>query len=179
MIGQMTGQMRPAPKNSSEQAVNERSVRRHNEILVAIDGLHALSRRGLWRLLLFVAASAAALWLNDSALFAALPGPLGEILGDPPPVALIHGVLVVSSVSGLILIAGRVTGDARPCPSWLQFGMSTVFYLLYASSNELNQFFPLVFFAGLTLLFLEYLAIAVQTSRVIQEEREQLGRMLQ
>ena len=178
MIGHMTGQIKPGPKQSPEEIINNNPNRLRKEILMTIDALHALSRQGLWRVLLFLVVSAIALCFRSLDLFGILPGAVQAALGDPPPASLIHIVLAVSTISGLILIAGRTTGDAKPGSGWLQFGMASVFYPIYAVSNVLDEVFPVVLFAGLTVLLLEYAAIAAQASRAIDEERERLGRMI-
>lgn len=179
MIGQMTGHMRPAPKNSPGNVWEHMtdSNRRREEIIKTIDGLYVTSRRGLWRLLLFLVISTVALYFKNFDLFAVLPGNVQEMLGAPPPPDMIHIVLAVSTISALILIAGRTTGDAKAGPGWLQFGMSAAFYPLYAVSNVLNQAFPVIFAAGLLILVLEYAAIWAQASRAILEEKERLGRL--
>ena len=179
MIGHMTGQMKPAkhpPEDIWKDRINQ--DRRRAEIQLTIDGLHALSRRGLWRVLLFLAVSVAALCFSNLNLFALLPEGFEGFVGDPPPVFLIHIVLAVSSVSALILIAGRVTGDAKAGAGWLQLAMSAAFYPLYGMANVLNELFPVVFFAGLTILVLEHLVVAGEAARVIREERERLGNMI-
>jgi len=179
MIGQMTGQMRPAPKNSAASPWENRwdYGRRREELKESINGLYAQSRRGLWRLLLFLVCSAAALRLRNLDLFAALPENVREIIGAPPPLAMIHILLAVSCVSALILIAGRGTENSQGCNSWVQFGLSVFFYPLYAAANVLDSCFPLVFATGLLILGLDHFAIWANAVREIREEKELLGKM--
>jgi hypothetical protein len=179
MIGQMTGQMRPAPKNSPAAPWEKRWVygRRREEISETINGLYTLSRRGLWRLILFLVCSAAALRLRNIDLFAAFPENVREIIGAPPPLALIHTLLAVSCVSALILIAGRGAENSRECNGWLQFGLAVSFYPLYAAANVLDSCFPVVFASGLLVLTLDHLANWVKAVGAIREEKERLGRM--
>jgi hypothetical protein len=179
MIGQMTGQMRPAPKNAPADPWEKRwdYGRRREEITETINGLYTLSRRGLWRLLLFLVCSAASFRLRNLDLFAALPENVREIIGAPPPLALIHTVLAVSCVSALILIAGRGTENSRECNGWLQFGLSVFFYPLYAAANVLDSSFPVVFATGLLILVLDHFTIWAKAVREIREEQERLGRM--
>lgn len=176
MIGQMTGQMRPGmPHSSRERWENtSESHRRREEVLRHLDRLYALSRRGLWRLFLFLLISVAALCSRDSDLLSMVPENLRPIIGAPPPVGLIHLVLAISTVSALILLAGRTTGDARPGPGWLQFGLSSFFYPLYAGSNALNEAFPAIFAAGLIVLTLEHFTNWSHTCKLIREEKERL-----
>jgi hypothetical protein len=180
MIGQMTGQMKPGPKSSLENVREKRTDfgRRHEEIQCAIDDLYALSRRGLWKLVLFLGISSAALQARDFDLFSTLPENVREILGVPPPPDLVHVVLAVSTISALILIAGRGADHARGSVGWLRFGMSAFFYPLYAMSNSLGTWFPLVCIAGLVTIAFEHLTVWSQTSRVIHEEKERLARMV-
>ena len=128
-------------------------------------------------MILFLGISASALRCRSFDLFAVLPENFREALGAPPPVDLIHLVLAASTVSALILIAGRA-GEGR-CGSggWLQFGMSVFFYPLYAVTNTLETWFPAVFAAGLIVLVVEHFSVWARASRAIQEEKERLERM--
>jgi hypothetical protein len=179
MIGQMTGQLKPGPKSSRESAWEKRSDtgQRREEILHSIDDLYALSRRGLWKLLLFLGISTAALQARDLDLFGVLPENVREVLGAPPSPELVHLVLAISTISALILHSGRGADHARGSAGWLQFGMAAFFYPLYAMSNTLGTWFPLVCVAGLITIFFEHLAVWTQSSRAIHEEKERLARM--
>ena len=179
MIGHITGQMKPGPKSSPESAWEKRmdSGYRREEILHSIDDLYALSRRGLWKLLLFLGISTVALQARDFDLFGALPENVREVLGAPPSPELVHVVLAVSTISALILHYGRGTDQARSSAGWLQFGMAAFFYPLYAMSNTLGTWFPLVCVAGLVTLIFEHLNIWTQTTQAIHEEKERLARM--
>ena len=179
MIGHITAQMKPGPKNSLENAWEKRPDlgHRREEILHSIDDLYALSRRGLWKLLLFLGISTAALQARDFDLFSFFPENVREVLGAPPSPELVHVVLAVSTISALILHSGRAADHPRGSAGWLQFGMAAFFYPLYAMSNTLGTWFPLVCIAGLITLVFEHLAIWTQTSRAIHEERERLARM--
>jgi hypothetical protein len=178
MIGQMTEQMRPHPKNPPVDAWEKRDAcMRKADILHTIDGLYAISRRGLWRLILFLAISAIALHFRNFDLFAVLPENICELLGAPPPPILIHCLLTVSSCSALILIAGRGSEASSGCNGWVQFGLSVAFYALYAAANVLNEFFPAVFVAGMLILIFDHISVWVETSRAIREERERLGKL--
>lgn len=143
----------------------------------SIDDLYALSRRGLWKLLLFLGISTAALQARDLDLFGTLPENVREILGAPPSPELVHVVLAISTISALILQYGRDVDQVRGSAGWLQFGMAAFFYPLYAMSNTLGIWFPLVCGAGLVTLAFEYVTIWSQASRAIHEERERLARM--
>jgi hypothetical protein len=179
MIGHITGQMKPGPKSSLKNVWEKRANlgHRREEILHSIDDLYALSRRGLWKLLMFLGISTAALKARELDLFCVLPENVREVLGAPPSPELVHVVLAISTISALILHSGRGADYARGSSGWLQFGMAAFFYPLYAMSNTLGTWFPLVCIAGLVTLFFEHLTIWTQTSRDIHEERERLARM--
>jgi hypothetical protein len=55
--------------------------------------------------------------------------------------------------------------------------MAVFFYPLYAMSNTLGTWFPLVCVAGLITILFEHLAVWIQSSRAIHEERERLARL--
>lgn len=176
MIGHMTGHINPAPKNTQENGLKKRVNLgfQREEILHTIDNLYALSRRGLWKLLLFLGISAVALYFKSYDLFAVCPENIREVLGAPPPKELIHIVLAVSTISALILI-GRDSDSSAGGSGWIQFGMSAIFYPLYAMTNTLEANFPAVFVAGLLIISIEYVTVWFQTSRTIHEEKERLG----
>lgn len=173
MIGQISGQVGTGGKHSPEERWEKRvdPEYRRTERRARIEGLHAAAREGLWRVLIFVSASTLAACFRDADLFAGLSQGVRVILGDPPPIFLIHLILAVSILSALILIAGRVTGDAVRGTGWLQSGMLCAFYPLYALTGELEMFFPLVFSAGMLVLTLDYVAAALETARIVREER--------
>jgi len=179
MIGHMTGQMKPGAKNGLENVWENRGnvAQRREEILHSIDSLYALSRQGLWKLILFLAFSTAALQARDVDLFSTLPENIREILGCPVPPEFVHVVLAISTISALILHAGRDTDNARCSSGWLQFGMAVFYYPLYAMSNSLGTWFPLVCGAGLITIVFEHLAIWVRTSRAIHEQKVKLARI--
>jgi hypothetical protein len=182
MIGQMAGgHIKPGPKSSLGSAWEKRGdySRRRAEIRQTIDGLYATSRCGLWRMLLFLAVSIVALRFQDVELFANLPEQIREAMGAPPPPFLIHLVLAVSTVSALILIAGRGPEEnGRESAGWLQFGMAVFFYPLYATTNTLSVFFPAVFAAGLLVMVCDHAVSWHHASAAIREEKERLGRMI-
>jgi hypothetical protein len=179
MIGQMTGQMKPGPNSPQENIWEKRADLGHRrvEILHSIDDLYALSRQGLWKLLLFLGISIAALQARGFDLFGVLPENVQEVLGAPPSPELVHVVLAISTISALILQYGRGADHASGSSGWLQFGMAAFFYPLYAMSNSLGIWFPLVCVAGLVTIGFEHLSIWTQTTRAIHEERERLARM--
>jgi uncharacterized membrane protein len=171
--------MKPGPKSSVVNAWEKRTdIRgRREEILHSIDDLYAISRRGLWKLLLFLGISTVALQARDFDLFSIFPEHVQEVLGAPPSPEMVHVVLAISTISALILYSGRGADHAHCATDWLQFGMLAFFYPLYAMSNTLGTWFPLVCVAGLVTIVFEHLTVWIQTSRAIHEEKERLARM--
>lgn len=180
MIGHMTGQIKPGPKSSGVNAWEKRTDLggRREEILHSIDDLYALSRRGLWKLLLFLGISTVALKAKDFDFFSILPENIQQVLGAPPSPEMVHVMLAISTISALILHSGRGADHARCSTDWLQFGMLAFYYPLYAMSNTLGTWFPLVCVAGLITIVFEHLTVWIQTSRAIHKERERLARMI-
>lgn len=142
-----------------------------------IGRLHALARKSLWRLLLFVTVSLAAIPLREFDLLGSVSDGTAAFLGAPPPTVLIHLVLGISSVCAVILIPFRIGEDLRRGHSWTQFWVTVSFYPLYAMGNVLALYYPLVFSAGVLILVTEYLAVWSRVSREIAEQNERLGRM--
>lgn len=118
------------------------------------DELCALSRRGLWNLLLFLLISMAAFSVQDFNLFAAFSEDLWPILGSPPPPQFIHLALTIYIFCALALLPDRL--NKASCPqSWAHVGYRTIFYLFYLTANALAANFSVVFVAGLILYSLE------------------------
>src|SRR5512136_922537 len=67
-------------------------------IKTSIDDLHVFSRKGLWGMFLFLAASVLAFTFQDHSLTSVLPPEFRECLGMTPPVLLIDIVLAVSTI---------------------------------------------------------------------------------
>ncbi|ABQ26888.1 hypothetical protein [Geotalea uraniireducens] len=171
MLGHMIGQTKRLEDNHPRKAFTaaaQDDMRR----------LQSLSRRGLWAMALFLLISALALCLRDINLLVPLPEGIRQILGAPPPPILVHIALAVSTVSALVLILGRAVGSARPCHSWINIGLPTVFYPLYLVTEPLDVNFLVVLVVGLSIITLEHLTVWRYSSRAIAEERDRLGRRL-
>lgn len=135
--------------------------------------LCALSRRGLWHLLLFLLLSMAAFAGQDFDLFAAVPEDFWTLLGSPPPPQLIHLVLGIYTFCALLLLPARQT-RASLAQSWAHVGYRTVFYLFYLSGNALAANFMVVFVAGLILYGLEQSYLLLQMSKALQNAGPQI-----
>lgn len=167
-------------KESVAQVLVDRSMchgHGREEIVLAINELHALSRRGLWGILLFLSLSAGALYCSETGLLAMVPAEVRGWFGEPPPAHWLHAALAVSWLSAFVLILGRVAGDGRPTYSWCNVGLPTAFYPLYVFSDQAGTYFPAVFAAGLVLLIVEHASVMIYASKAIRAENSRLGRL--
>lgn len=142
-----------------------------------IEGLYNLSRRGLWSIFIFLAASATALHFREQTLSGLLPARLMEQLGPTPPVLLINVVLGVSTFCSLVVIAGRIYEDRRPGNSWMHLSFRVFFYVLYFISNSLNDYFYVVFISGLVVLALQHYNVWNYSSRAIESRMDVWGNL--
>lgn len=179
MLGHMIGQIKTktgATVNAgTDFATNPDHCR--EQVVATINDLHALSRRGLWGILLFLSISAATLYGSVSGLFSSLPAEVKELFGEAPPLEMLHLVLAVSWLSALVLILGKRGRDGKPAYNWWNIGLPTAFYPLYIFSDPSGAHFPAVFAAGLLLLVIEHATVTCYAARVISEESERLKHM--
>ena len=181
MIGHMIGQIKPKSA-ATAKAVAARSTTPehcHEQADATIAELHALSRRGLWGILLFLMLSAVTLYLSEAGIFAGIPADVKELFGEAPPPHLLHIVLAVSWLSAFVLILGRTGADGRPHYNWYNIGLPTAFYPLYIFSDPSGTHFPAVFAAGLALLIVEHVSVTRYAARAIREESARLNRLQQ
>jgi hypothetical protein len=176
MLGHMIGQIKPKTAATSNEVAQQstRPEQCQEQITGTINRLHALSRRGLWGILLFATLSAVTLYCHQAGLFALLPIDGKALFGDLPPSNLLHVVLAVSWLSAFVLILGRVSGDGEPTYNWCNIGLPTVFYPLYIFSDAGASNFPAVFAAGLVLLLIEHASVMLYVSKALREEKERL-----
>ena len=179
MLGHMIGQIKPKTASTSNEMVDRPITTElcRERILGTINELHALSRRGLWGILLFMVLSAVILYCSETGLFAMVPSDVKELFGAPPPAYLLHIVLAVSWLSAFVLILGRVAGDGKPGYSWCNIGLPTAFYPLYIFSDPAGTHFPAVFAAGLVLLIVEHASVSYYASKAIREEAARLDHL--
>ncbi len=181
MLGYMIGPMRPKTANPRQQAINGMAgVNPHRERIRETISMHdALSRRGLWGMLIFIAISGLALQCRAVDLFAGLPENIRCIIGAPPPTVLIHVVLAVSTFSSIIITIGRMSDEENPAGNWRRFWSSlafrSVFYLFYATANALEENFLLIFTAGMIVLVLEHFVTWFYAVKTIEREKEHLA----
>lgn len=179
MSGQAIGQMKDNTASTADR-VAERTIACHpcrERLARSIEELHALSRRGLWGLILFLSLSALALWLSQPETAALVPAAVRELLGPPPPVELLHVVLGGSWFSAFVMILGRRGADGRPGYSWSNIGLPAAFYPLYIFAEPSGTCFPVVFAAGLVLLLLEHGLALRYTTREIRKASARMKSM--
>lgn len=148
-----------------------------DQIRAKIDTLHAQSRHGLWNIVIFLVFSMAALLVRDIHILEYFTENVRQILGAPPAPFLIHIVLAVSTISGLIIIGGRLANDAEPGKRWEQLGHRTAFYFFYFFSNALNEYFMIIFLTGLSVLLLEHYHTWSYFAKAIRHEKEMMKKV--
>ena len=148
---------------------------RTNEVAIpdkinrGIDELHVFSRKGLWGMFLFLAASVLAFTFQDQSLTSILPPEFRECLGMTPPVLLIDMVLVVSTICSLILISVRIYDGREPDRNWWpHLGFRVSFYLLYFIADSLSGRIDIVFMTGIAVLALQHYHIWNYANKAIE-----------
>lgn len=132
--------------------------------------LHALSRRGIWGLLLFLTLSLGA--VQEFSFLPPLTEEMRQWLGPAPPVRMISIALVVYSFSALILTLSRIWNGSGSYRGWSHLGYLGAFYGFYGFADALGENFFAVFIAGLTILGLEYYHIRTYCNEALARERE-------
>lgn len=133
-----------------------------------IDDLYRLSRKGLLGIFIFLAASATALYFRELTLSGSVSPAFMELLASTPPVILVNIVFGASTISSLIMIAGRIHDDREPGNIWTHLWFRVFFYLLYFIVDSLNEHFYVVFISGLAVLALQHYNIWNYCSRAIE-----------
>ena len=129
---------------------------KHHPCEAKIDDLYNNSRSGLRGLLIFLGTSAIALYFSDHSLAGSLPSNIMDQLSSTPPVILINCVFGASTLSSLVLIAGRIYNDREPGNTSTHLWFRVFFYLLYFVSGALGDYFNVVFISGLVVLGLQH-----------------------
>lgn len=161
----------------SKETPSEAATHFLDQIQSKIEALHAQSRYGLWNILIFLIFSIAALMCRDINVLEYFSENVRQVLGAPPAPSLIHIVLAISTISGFIIIAGRVVNDAEPGRRWEQLGHRTAFYFFYFFSNALSHYFMIIFLAGLSVLLLEHYHIWTHYGKAIRHEKEMMKKI--
>lgn len=158
-------------KKSAPERVNENPEVLHRWYLQErIRTLHALSRRGVWGLLLFLFISLAA--VQEFSFLPSLSEEMRHWLGPAPPVRMISIALIIYSFSALILTLSRMWNGTGTYKGWSHLGYLSAFYGFYGFAEALGENFYAVFIAGLTILGLEYYHIRSYCHEALARESE-------
>jgi len=165
------------PASSAEPAANHReSPLMQQNIEADIERLFTCSRKGLWALGIFLAASIVAFQCRDLSLTGCLSATVREQLGPAPPDLLIDILQLVSTFSSLVLIAGNSYDAREPGNSWTpgniraHLGFRLVFFPLYFIADSLAAHFDFVFVSGIVVLALLHYNIWNYSSRAIEKK---------
>lgn len=163
----------PTINNTKSCAVHQQPQRSDANI----DVLYNNSRSGLRGLLIFLIASTIALYYNEHSLAGSIPGNIMDLLGSTPPVILINCVFGASTVSSLIIIAGRIYNNREPGKTSSHLWFRVFFYLLYFISGALGDYFNVVFISGLVVLGLQHYNVWNYYMRAIEINSEKCNIM--
>ena len=126
---------------------------------LSLTALHALSRKGLWGLLLFLLASLAAFVTRDFNLYQALPESVLQVVGCPPPATMIHLALTGYSFSIVVPVLIRMATGENPVVGWRHLFYRVAFYPFYLFSMALPENFVAVVTIGILLYVVEQIGI--------------------
>ncbi|MBW6512244.1 MAG: hypothetical protein K0A93_09065 [Desulfuromonadaceae bacterium] len=121
--------------------------------------LYALSRKGLWGLLLFLLASVAALTVQDFNIYKSFPEAVLQILGCPLPAILVHLALTGYSFTVVVPVLIRMATGESPVVRWYHLFCRSVFFLFYLASMTLPENFVVVIIIGVLLYAVEQAGI--------------------
>jgi hypothetical protein len=168
---QMTESILDAPLPETPEE-NEQARR---EAMARVKQFQRRSLRGVWYLALFLGVSLAA-----QRGFSHLPEfstSVKHLMGAPPSVMMISGLLIVYSFSALILILGRMTAGAGAFSGLSHVGYLVGFYTFYHFSHALDDNFYAVLAAGITILSLESYHIWTWCQERIRHEKQYIVRL--
>lgn len=137
--------------------------------------VHAVSRRSLWEILLFILISVGAFQLREFDLLASVSEPVRELLGHPPPAYLVSIALAVYCFSALTIALIQIANHAEPTLHWSHLGYRSMFYLFYSVSGSLANNFMAVFFIGFFLYAIEQAHVWIYAHYLELQEEELLG----
>lgn len=169
----MNGYAKPQPGTSRKHDSGKMAGRHQlaEKIDVPCHELSLLTRKGLWQLFMFVAASSLFFHFRHVDLLAPLAENIRQVLGCPPPAALTTLALSGYSISAAIVLLSRTVNGARPSLKWTYVGYRLVFYLFYSFSYSLAENFMGVFVSGLILFGLEQMNIATYSLKTQPRKR--------
>lgn len=140
-----------------------------------VQGSEALSRRGLWGVLLFIIISIGTFLMKDFDLLTSVSESVRQFLGYPPPAYMVTVALAAYCFSVLMIALMQMDSEVEPQPKWSHLGYRAGFYFFYAVSGALTHHFLAVFFIGLFLYGVEQVCIEVYRNRLAHREKELLG----
>ncbi|GAM10499.1 hypothetical protein OR1_02788 [Geobacter sp. OR-1] len=146
-------------------------------IMKSIETVQLHTQKGLWGLLLFLAASLICWSLADYDLFGPLLPGMTQVIEPQTFLSMIDIVFVVSTICDIILISGRLNDGSKPERIWLHVGFRTIFYLFYLLGGFLPLRFFIVFTAGLIVIGFEQAVLYLYESRTVREEQQLLSAM--
>jgi hypothetical protein len=138
--------------------------------------LHALSRVGLWGVLVFTAA-AIVLW-QATVIWPTCPPHLRALLGASPTAEIIHSTLFVYVISALVLTGSRHPGKTERYAGWSQIGFMLPFYFFYWYADILSVNFAHLTAIGVLLLLLEHLRLSLLCRQLLHHEYEEHSRKI-
>ena len=148
---------------------------RREGIRKSIESVQFHTRKGLWGFVVFLAASLLSWSIADYDLVGPMVPGMQQLIEPDLFLMMIDTVLAISTISDLILIAGRLNDGTRPGRIWLHVGFRTIFYLFYLLAGLLPLRFFAVFAAGLLVIGFEQAVLYLYAARTIREERQLLS----
>jgi hypothetical protein len=133
------------------------------------------SLRGVWYLALFLIISLAA--QQGFSHLPDFPPSFRKLLGAPPPLLMISGVLLLYSFSALVLILGRMSTGIGTFSGLSHLGYLSGFYIFYHFSHALEDNFFAVLAAGITILSLESYHVWNWCQERVRQEKQYIIRL--
>ena len=128
-------------------------------------------------MLIFLGVSTIALYFSKHSLASSLSADITDQRGSTPPVILINYVFGASTLSSMIIIAGRIYNNREPGKTSTHLWFRVFFYLLYFISGALGEYFNMVFISGLVVLGLQHYNVWNYYMRAIEINTEKYDRM--
>jgi hypothetical protein len=132
-----------------------------------LDNLYKNSRSGLWAICIYLIVTLIAACCKDQSLATILPPHLMQKLGAVPPVYMAVVVLLISTLSALTVIAGRLFHNTEPSSTRSQLAFRIGFYILFFVVGGLGQWFNELFVSGLVVLALQHYNVSSYYTRAI------------
>ncbi|MBW2689810.1 MAG: hypothetical protein JRC99_07770 [Deltaproteobacteria bacterium] len=151
----------PITRKSHRKGAANKSQKTHSVSVENLtpSALHALSRKGLWGLLLFLIVSVAAFMAQDFNLYKTFPEPVLQVLGCPPPEILIHLALTCYSFTVIVPVLIRMATGESPVIGWHHLPYRAAFYFFYLVSMTLPENFVAAVTVGILLYAVEQISI--------------------